>query len=186
MMVSESKRRAAPLVLGIIVGGCATSSPPRSSFAPGLAPESPEAPALERGPWHAPRPEPRAPGGLAWTEAPIPSPCSTRSGVAPIVQIDNEAEFSAMFCRSSDVDWKKFRILSYRGGLFSGQTFVTSDVVRDAQDINWLLQPLPCASSDTPLLGASILIERSTLPVVARIKPDSGVICPPNGDGYGY
>ena len=85
-----------------------------------------------------------------------------------------------------DLAWASLELFAYRPSIDSGRAFVTEDVVLGEAELNWLLSPLPCSVShfDSPL--TAILVGRRGLPVVARLKPDSFVDCPPSAEGYAY
>ena len=123
---------------------------------------------------------------MAWTALATPALCRALVSAGPVLQIHDEAEFRRVFCRDSDLDWASLELFAYRPSIDSGRAFVTEDVVLGEAELNWLLSPLPCSVShfDSPL--AAILVRRRGLPVVARLKPDSFVHCPPSAEGYAY
>lgn len=174
--------------LGIL--SCAASGQPKGSIAP---PDSsaerapPPDPALERGPWHAPVPGPHSTSQLAWAATQTPPPCRAAVNTGPVARVDNEADFEALFCRSSDVDWQHLQLFWYRLAP-TQRALATEDVVLNDSQIDWLLVPEPCSERgglSTPPMPA-IVIGRSDLPVVARPKPPLPADCPASGEGYGY
>jgi hypothetical protein len=177
------------LVLAGCVPCCSGSSQQKSSLARPVASVGsamPPEPALERGSWHAPLPVPQGEGKLAWAGTSAPSPCRAAVNTGPVIRVDNEADFEALFCRSSDVDWRRFQLFWYRLAATAERALATEDVVLNDSQINWLLVPESCPDWNGPSAPApAILIARSDLPVVARPKPAVPADCPA-GDGYGY
>lgn len=177
------------LMLAGCAGGCAGSSPPKNSpsrVSEALAGEVPPDPAYARGPWRAPVPAPQAAGKLAWAGTSAPATCRAVVDTGPVSRVANEADFEALFCRSSDVDWQRLQLYVYRLAPTARRTLLTEDVVLQDSEINWLLVPEPCPDWSGPSAQPAILIARSDLPVVARPKPAVPVDCPATGDGYGY
>lgn len=163
------------------------NSPPRSQSRPAaeLGSEVPPDPASERqGRWHAPLLAAQGAGKLAWIGTTAPSPCRAAVGTGPVIRIDNELDFQALFCRASDVDWQHLQLLVYR--LAPHRALLTEDVVLSDSQINWLLVPRPCPDWVDPPPQPAVLIARSGLPVVALPKPAVPADCPATSDGYGY
>jgi hypothetical protein len=145
----------------------------------------PPDPGRERAPWHAPVPVPQGAGKLAWAGTSAPVLCRAAVNTGPVIRIDNEADFEALFCRGSDVDWQRLQLFVYRLAPMT-RALLTEGVVLNELQINWLLVPEPCPDWTGPSAPPAILIARSDLEVVARPKPGVPVDCPATGDGYGY
>ena len=181
------------LLLAGCVTGCAGSSPPESSPQGALSRPTaalgnamPADPARERGVWHAPVPSPQGASKLAWVATSAPVPCRAAVNTGPVTRVDNEADFEALFCRGSDVDWQRLQLFVYRLAPTARRTLLTQDVVLNDSQINWLLVPEPCPDWSGRSAEPAILMARGELPVYARPKPDVLVDCPATGDGYGY
>jgi len=131
----------------------------------------------------------RGAGKLAWAGTEAPSLCHFPVNTGPVVRVDNEADFEALFCRSSDVDWQRVQLYWYRLALTSGRALLTEDVVSNDARIDWLLVPAACADRPGGFVSApapAILIMRNDWPVVARTKPEVPPDCPRSNEGYGY
>lgn len=180
------------LVLAGSLPGCAASSQPSNAPArtqAASARANPPDPAQERGPWHAPLPVSRGAAQLAWVATEAPSLCHVPVNTGPVVRVDDEADFEALFCRSSDVDWRRLQLYWYRLALTSGRALLTEDVVSTESRIDWLLVPEACADRPggyAPAPAPAILILRNDWPVVARTKPELPADCPATNEGYGY
>jgi len=174
------------------VNGCAASAPPQSSSDGALATRAaaegsalPPDPARESGVrWKAPVPVARGVGRLAWAGSSAPAPCRAAVNTGPVIRVDNEADFEALFCRRSDIDWRRLQLFLYRLAPMAGRALLTEDVVLNDSQINWLLVPAPCPDSGGSAAQPAILIARSDLPVVARLKPSVPFDCPAVGYGY--
>lgn len=176
--------------LAACVAGCAGSSrPPTSRAQPSaaLASAVPPDPQLERGLWHAPVPAPRDASKLVWAGTDAPAPCRALVNTGPVTRVDSEAEFEALFCRASDIDWRRLQLFWYRLAPMSGRALLTVDVVLNDSQINWLIAPEPCSDRNGPPAPMpAIVIARSDWPVIARPRPDVPADCPATHDGYGY
>jgi len=105
----------------------------------------------------------------------------------PVTRVDSEAEFEALFCRASDIDWRRLQLFWYRLAPMSGRALLTVDVVLNDSQINWLIAPEPCSDRNGPPAPMpAIVIARSDWPVIARPRPDVPADCPATHDGYGY
>jgi len=182
------------LLLAGCVTGCAGATLPKSSpggslsrHAAGPGSAMPPDPACEsRLRWHASVPAPQGAGKLTWASASAPALCRAAVNIGPVTRVENEADFEALFCRHSDVDWQRLQLFVYRLAPMAPRALLTEDVVLNDSQINWLLVPEPCPEGSGPSARPAILIARNDFPVVARLKSGVSVDCPATGDGYGY
>jgi hypothetical protein len=95
------------------------------------------------GPWTPPLPEPAAAGELAWAETSLASACadptSFETNAGPVTTITTEAAFKEAYCRTSTVDWSRFRLVV----ISHTDQAVVRAVVRDAPYVRVFLQLEP-------------------------------------------
>lgn len=189
MTLSTAPKLAIPVTLLCALGGCVSQpSAPRAPAAAGneVGAEAPrnesEPAALPSSPWTPPVPEPAAAGEVAWAEVSLTSACaappSSETDAAPVTTITTEAAFSRAYCRTSSVDWSRFRLVT----ISLTDTGLVQAVVRDAPYHRVFLHLQPsCETSWGNQLH--LLLPAEDAPIVVAKKKGTEADCL---EGYGY
>ena len=122
-----------------------------------------------------------AEGKLRWAQVELSSGCSGAANTPPVTPVEivqNAAQFEARFCRKTDLDWSRHRLLWAHVPERVGDV----TVVRDGAQINMLVST---RSTCDAAWGSevAVIIDDLSLPVVLLVRPGPALPCP---DGIAY
>lgn len=122
------------------------------------------------------------PGSFVWSEVELESACEQppepEGTASPVNMITTEADFERAYCRSSEVDWSRFRLARVH---FLDHLFDLT-VVRDESYVRVFLRTRPTCEAQW---GSQLhlLLPAEDAPVIVVRKTAPPAECP---DGYSY
>lgn len=134
------------------------------------------------GPWAPIAPVASETDEIAWAQVELQSACSERpasqDSAPPVHIITTEADFERAYCRKSEVDWSRFRLVA----IHYLDHLVDVTLVRDESQVRVLMQT---RKSCEPQWGDRLylLLPAEDAHVVVVRKPGPRAEC---ADGYGY
>ncbi|HSC89778.1 MAG TPA: hypothetical protein VLC09_21015 [Polyangiaceae bacterium] len=156
------------------------AAPARGEAAIAVAPPPPAT-----GVWEPAVPALDTAAGFAWSRVEVESGCTGERASSPVPSSEarvriarSEREFAAAYCRSSSVDWTRFRLVEFD---VDGRV-VDVNLARSGDGYRALVTLRSTCEASWGAL-AQLLLPADTLPVVVVRQPTAAPDC---SEGYGY